>query len=283
MHGRRATTVLVIGTGTWLDTIGRIFSPIPDLATPREVQTALAGDPRRPGPPSLLVGLGATSATSTSTVSSRAGAGPGREVTPIEYPTRKIGAMLAPPAPPRGTGVPRLVRPHDPHRDGAGPPPSRLVAKLEQLRASRLRIVARGRRGAAAPRAEPARRRAATAHGLAVPAPRPPPKAAGDEELVALVDGALAELEGALGTCASSHAASTRRSSPREGLAAALQAGAKRSTVPVELDLRLPERLPPAARGAPPTTSAPRPPRTRSSMRSASQVWLERRPATTGR
>ena len=74
-------------------------------------------------------------------------------------------------------------------------------------------------------------------------------------------------------TCASWHAACTRRCSQREGLAAALQAGANRSTVPVELDLRLPERLSPELEAAAYYICAEAATNTIKHA-SASQVWL---------
>ena len=176
-------------------------------------------------------------------VSSRSRAGPRAMVTPIEY-ERGRSAPCCTAAPARGTAVHgsfvpmiRIAMERDRlHRD--------LVAKLEQLRASRCASCGRGR-GAAAPRAEPARRCPAAAHGVAVPAPALRQKAGGDQELVALVDGALASR----GRDRRPARAGTRPAPAalqREGLAAALQRGRNRSTVP---SCRSPDR-PAASAGA---------------------------------
>ena len=261
------------GANTWLDTIGRIFSAIPDLASPREVQTALReilDDPslhlywwdweRR-----RYVDVGGLVAEPAPV--------PGAMVTPIEYPTRKIGAMLhrrrlleAPEF--LGSFVPmiRIAMERDRlHRD--------LVAKLEQLRASRLRIVRAGdeeRRRLERNLHDGAQQRL-TASLFPLRALRE--KAAGDPELEALVDGALAELEGALADLRELARGLHPPLLAREGLAAALQAGANRSTVPVELDLRLPERLPPELEAAAYYVCAEAATNTTKHAR-ASQVWL---------
>ena len=238
------------GTGTWLDTIGRIFSLIPDLATPREVQTALREILDDPGLHLYWWDWERRRYVDVRGLVAEPAPVPGAMVTPIEYPTRKIGAMLhrrrlleAPEF--LGSFVPmiRIAMERDRlHRD--------LVVKLEQLQASRLRIVRAGdeqRRRLERNLHDGAQQRL-TASLFPLRVLRQ--KAAGDEELVALVDGALTELEGAIADLRELARGLHPPLLQREGLAAALQAGANRSTVPVELDLRLPERLPPELEAA---------------------------------
>jgi signal transduction histidine kinase len=263
----------VNGTGTWLDTIGRIFSLIPDLATPREVQTALREILDDPGLHLYWWDWERRRYVDVRGLVAEPAPVPGAMVTPIEYPTRKIGAMLhrrrlleAPEF--LGSFVPmiRIAMERDRlHRD--------LVVKLEQLQASRLRIVRAGdeqRRRLERNLHDGAQQRL-TASLFPLRALRQ--KAAGDEELVALVDGALTELEGAIADLRELARGLHPPLLQREGLAAALQAGANRSTVPVELDLRLPERLPPELEAAAYYICAEAATNTIKHA-SASQVWL---------
>ena len=237
-------------TGTWLDTIGRIFSAIPDLATPREVEAALR---EILDDPSLHVYWWDWERRRYVDVDGRVAEPapvPGAMVTPIEYPTRKIGAMLhrrrlleSPEF--LGAFVPmiRIAMERDRlHRD--------LVAKLEQLQASRLRIVRAGdeeRRRLERNLHDGAQQRL-TASLFPLRALRQ--KAAGDGELESLVDVALGELEGAIEDLRELARGLHPPLLQREGLASALQAGANRSTIPVELDVRIPERLPPELEAA---------------------------------
>ena len=243
-------TVHVDGTGTWLDTIGRIFSAIPDLATPDEVQSALREILDDPGLHLYWWDWERRRYVDVRGLVAEPAPVPGAMVTPIEYPTRKIGAMLhrrrlleAPEF--LGSFVPmiRISMERDRlHRD--------LVAKLEQLRASRLRIVRAGdeeRRRLERNLHDGAQQRL-TASLFPLRALRQ--KAAGDEELEALVNGALTELEGAIEDLRELARGLHPPLLQREGLAAALQAGANRSTVPVELELRLPDRLSPELEAA---------------------------------
>jgi signal transduction histidine kinase len=263
----------VNGTGTWLDTIGRIFSLIPDLATPREVQTALREILDDPGLHLYWWDWERRRYVDVNGLVAEPAPVPGAMVTPLEYPTRKIGAMLhrrrlleAPEF--LGSFVPmiRIAMERDRlHRD--------LVAKLEQLRASRLRIVRAGdeeRRRLERNLHDGAQQRL-TASLFPLRALRQ--KAAEDEEMVALVDGALTELEGAIADLRELARGLHPPLLQREGLAAALQAGANRSTVPVELDLRLPERLPPELEAAAYYICAEAATNTIKHA-SASQVWL---------
>jgi signal transduction histidine kinase len=75
-------------------------------------------------------------------------------------------------------------------------------------------------------------------------------KVGGDPELGSLADGALGELQGAIEDLRELARGLHPPLLAREGLEAALRAGATRSTVPVELDLRIVGRLPPALEAA---------------------------------
>jgi signal transduction histidine kinase len=263
----------VNGTGNWLDTIGRIFSAIPDLATPREVQSALREILEDPGLNLYWWDWERRRYVDVDGRVAEPAPVPGAMVTPIEYPTRKIGAMLhrrrlleSPEF--LGSFVPmiRIAMERDRlHRD--------LVAKLEQLRASRLRIV----RAAD----EERRRLERNLHDGAqqrltaslFPLRRLRQRASGDEEVESLVDGALAELEGAIEDLRELARGLHPPLLQREGLAAALQAGANRSTVPVELGLEIPGRLPPELEAAAYYVCAEAATNTVKHAR-ASQVWL---------
>ena len=98
-------------------------------------------------------------------------------------------------------------------------------------------------------------------------------KVAGDDELESLAAGALTELEGAIEDLRELARGLHPPLLAREGLAAALRAGATRSSVPVQLDLRLPARLPPALEAAAYYVCAEAATNTVKHAR-ASQVWL---------
>jgi signal transduction histidine kinase len=224
---------------SWLDMIGRVFHAVPDLATPEQVESALReilDDPElrlywwdweqeryvdvvgRPVEPT-----GET----------------GRALTRVEYETRKIGALVhdARMLEVReftDSFVPllRIAMERDRlHRD--------LVSKLEQLNASRLRIVRAGdeeRRRLERNLHDGAQQRLTAAllalRSLAA-------KLEGDRELERLAEGARAELEGAIDELREIARGLHPALLAREGLAAALRAGAARASLPVELDLRL--------------------------------------------
>ncbi|HSI98267.1 MAG TPA: hypothetical protein VK926_07885, partial [Gaiellaceae bacterium] len=136
---------LVTDRPSWFDAIGKIFHVIPDLATPDEVQESLRGildDPTLElfwwdWERDRYVDVGG---------SDRGVAEPGsdRVVTLVDYESRKVGAIAHDPkllARPEflETFVPtmRIAMERDRlHRD--------LVAKLDELKASRLRMVRAG-------------------------------------------------------------------------------------------------------------------------------------------
>ena len=263
-----------VSAGTpWLDTVRRIFTTIPDLATPAEVQAALREILDDPG---LCVYWWDWERGRYVDVHGRLAEPapvPGAMVTPVEYPSRKIGALLhrrrlleAPEFLDSFVPMLRIAMERDRlHRD--------LVAKLEQLQASRLRIVRAGD--------EERRRLERNLHDGAqqrltaslFPLRALAQKVAGDDELEALAAGALTELEGAIEDLRELARGLHPPLLAREGLAAALRAGATRSSVPVQLDLRLPDRLPPALEAAAYYVCAEAATNTVKHAR-ASQVWL---------
>jgi signal transduction histidine kinase len=258
---------------SWLDTIGRIFTTIPDLAAPREVQAALREILDDPAlclywwdwERGRYVDVQGTVAEPAPV--------PGAMVTAIEYPSRRIGAMLhrrrlleAPEFLESFVPMIRIAMERDRlHRD--------LIAKLDQLQASRLRIV----RAAD----EERRRLERNLHDGAqqrltaslFPLRALGEKVRGDQELESLVAGALAELEGAIDDLRELARGLHPPLLAREGLAAALEAGATRSSIPVELDVRLPRRLPPALEAAAYYVCAEAATNTVKHAQ-ASQVWL---------
>jgi signal transduction histidine kinase len=176
--------------------------------------------------------------------------GTGEVGTPIEYETRRIGmlvhdARLLESPEFTGSFIPmvRIAMERDRlHRD--------LVAKLEQLQASRLRLVRASdseRRRLERNLHDGAQQRLTTAL-LTLRALEA--ELAGDRSLTALVERTLDELHCAIEDLREIARGLHPPLLAREGLGAALEAGASRATVPVELDVRLPRRLPPAVEAA---------------------------------
>jgi signal transduction histidine kinase len=240
----------VSGEAFWLDAIGRIFSAIPDLATPAEVEAALREILDDPGLRLYWWDWERRRYVDADGRVAEPGPVPGATVTPIEYPSRKIGAMLhrrrladAPQFTTSFVPMIRIAMERDRlHRD--------LVAKLDQLRASRRRIVRAGdeeRRRLERNLHDGAQQRLAAS---LIPLRALERKLQGQEDVEPLVSGALAELEGAIDDLRELARGLHPPLLAREGLAAALEAGANRSALPVELDLRLPTRLPPAVEAA---------------------------------
>jgi signal transduction histidine kinase len=224
---------------SWLDTIGRVFHAVPDLATPEQVESALreilddselrlywwdweqeryvdvAGRPVEP--------TGET----------------GQALTRVEYESRKIGALVHDARMLEvqeftDSFVPllRIAMERDRlHRD--------LVSKLEELNASRLRIVRAGdeERRRLERNLHDGAQQHLTAALLALRSLAA--KLEGDPELERLADGARAELAGAIDELREIARGLHPPLLAREGLAAALRAGAARASLPVELDVRL--------------------------------------------
>ena len=234
----------------WLDTIGRIFDAVPDLATPAQVQDGLREILEDPElcvywwdwERDCYVGIDGDPDVPE--------AGPGTVATPVEYDTRRIGMLVhdarlleAPEFSASFLPMVRIAMERDRlHRD--------LVAKLEQLQASRLRLVRASdseRRRLERNLHDGAQQRLTTAL-LTLRALEA--EVAGDRGLIALVERTLDELQCAIEDLREIARGLHPPLLAREGLEAALHAGAARATVPVELDVRLPGRLPPAVEAA---------------------------------
>jgi signal transduction histidine kinase len=235
---------------SWLDTIGRIFDSIPDLASPAQVESALR---EILGDPALQVYWWDWERECYVTVdgtSCAPQAAPGAVVTPIEYETRRIGALahdarLSEAPEFTGAFVPmiRIAMERDRlHRD--------LAAKLEQLQASRARIVRAGdseRRRLERNLHDGAQQRLTTAL-LTLRALEA--EVAGDRGLTAFVQRTLDELQWAIDDLREIARGLHPPLLAREGLETALRACASRAAVPVDLELEIPGRLPPPVEAA---------------------------------
>jgi signal transduction histidine kinase len=235
---------------SWLDTISRVFHWIPDLATPPEVQSALREilddrelrlywwDWEEERYVDVWGGRAEPAATD------------GLALTWLEYESRKIGAvvhdarLLATPGFTESF-VPliRIAMERDRlHRD--------LVTKLDQLKASRLRIVEAGdeeRQRLERNLHDGAQQRLTAA---LIPMRSLASKLGEHAELRTLATGAIEELEGAIDDLRELARGLHPPLLAREGLGAALRAGAARSALPVDVELDLPRRLPPALEAA---------------------------------
>jgi signal transduction histidine kinase len=235
----------------WTDAVGLIFTGIPDLATPTQVQDGL----REILEDSTLelfwwdweaecyVDVRGEERVVTTNE-------PDRAVTSVDYETRKVGAVLhdarlleRPEF--LGTFVPtmRIAMERDRlHRD--------LVGKLEELKASRLRMVTAGdqeRRRLERNLHDGAQQRLTVALlGLR----RLEQLVDGSPELEPLVRAARQELEGAIEDLRELARGLHPPLLARRGLAAAVRSASARSAIPVELDLHLPGALPPVVEAA---------------------------------
>jgi len=235
---------------SWLDTIGRVFEGIPDLATPDEVEAALSEILEDPGLRLYWWDWELERYVDVRGVSAEPIGGPGGAVTWIGYETRKIGAVVHDPrlleiTEFTTTLVPlmRIAMERDRlHRD--------LVSKLDQLRASRLRILetadAERRRLERNLHDGAQQRLTAALLGLRSLEGR----LSEDPELRTMARSALEELEGAIDELRELARGLHPPLLAHRGLEAALRAGAARAALPVELDLRLPRRLPEAVEAA---------------------------------
>jgi signal transduction histidine kinase len=229
---------------SWLDTIGQVFQAIPDLATPEQVQSALRevlGDPELrlywwDWELERYVDVDGAPAEPRGET--------GSVTTWVGYETRRVGAIvhverLLEDPEFTGTFVPvvRIAMERDRlHRD--------LVAKLEQLKASRLRILQAGdeeRRRLERNLHDGAQQRL-TAALLGIRAVAG--EVADDSALGPRAADALTELEGAIADLRELARGLDPPLLARQGLEAAVRAGARRASLPVELELDLPRRLP---------------------------------------
>jgi signal transduction histidine kinase len=234
-----------------VDAIGQIFSVIPDLATPEQVQSSL----RQILDDSELelywwdwehdryVDVHAR-------VRPPEPAGEGRAVTYVGYETRKVGAVVhearlldEPEFLDSFVPTIRIAMERDRlHRD--------LLRKLDELKASRLRLVTAGdaeRRRLERNLHDGAQQRLVTALlGLR----RLEQAVAGTEELEPMVQAARTELEAAIEELRELARGLHPPLLARRGLAAAIRAATARSAIPIELELDVPDGLPPAVEAA---------------------------------
>jgi signal transduction histidine kinase len=235
---------------SWPDLVGQIFEAIPDLATPAEVQVSLRDILDDPGlelywwdwERDLYVDVDGTEAHVMEA--------PDRAVTQVEYETRRIGiiahdARLLDMPEFLGFFIPmmRIAMERDRlHRD--------LVVKLGQLKASRLRIVEAAdeeRRRLERNLHDGAQQRLVAARlelrGLES-------RVRDDPGLAPLAHRASDALEGAIEDLRELARGLHPPLLAQRGLEAAVRAGAARSSLPVELDLRVDAVLPPAVEAA---------------------------------
>jgi signal transduction histidine kinase len=234
----------------WVDAVGQIFSVIPDLATPEQVEASLR---QILGDPALELFWWDWENDRYVDVQARPrelDPGPGRALTYVGYETRKVGAVvhderLLDEPEFLGSFVPtiRIAMERDRlHRD--------LLRNLEELKASRLRIVKAGdteRRRLERNLHDGAQQRLVTALlGLR----RLEQAVAGSAELQPLVEATRLELEGAIEDLRELARGLHPPLLARRGLAAAIRAATARSSIPIELELDVPDGLPPAVEAA---------------------------------
>ena len=228
---------------TWLETIGQIFRLIPDLAEPDEVQRSLReilDDPTLEiywwdRERELYVDVDDQVAFPESS---------GRTVTPIEYESRKVGAIAHDPrllerAEFLDSFVPtmRIAMERDRlHRD--------LVAKIDELRASRARLVkvADAERRRLERNLHDGAQQHLTIVLLALR--RLEQRVARDDELAPIVTSAREELQDAIEDLRELARGLHPPRLAQYGLAAAVRAASLRSPIPVELELRFDQDLP---------------------------------------
>ncbi len=233
----------------WVDAVGQIFSDIPDLATPEQVQDGLREILEDPSlelfwwdwETECYVDV----AGETKAVAAEA---PDRVVTYVEYETRKVGAVVHDA---RLLEQPEFLAWFVPHmriameRDRLHRDLSR---KLEELKASRLRMVTAGD--------EERRRLERNLHDGAQQ--RLMVALLGLRRLEALLEGEPAqlagttrqELEGAIEDLRELARGLHPPLLAQHGLAAAVRSASARSSIPIELELSVPKELPPAVEAA---------------------------------
>jgi signal transduction histidine kinase len=235
----------------WVDAVGQIFSVIPDLASPEQVERSLREileDPQLEmfwwdWESGCYVDVnGRTRELEPSAA--------GRTVTLVGYETRKVGAVehdagLLDEPEFLNSFVPtiRIAMERDRlHRD--------LLRKLEELKASRLRIVTAAdaeRRRLERNLHDGAQQRLVTALlGLR----RLEDVVAEQPDVTESLRAARAELEGAIEELRELARGLHPPLLARRGLAAAVRAATKRSAIPIELELDIPDELPPAIEAA---------------------------------
>jgi signal transduction histidine kinase len=235
---------------SWLDTIARVFHWIPDLATPPEVESALREI--LDDPDLRLYWWDWEFERYVDVWGGRAepGADDGLALTLLDYESRRIGAIVHDP---RLLDTPGFTESFVPliriamerdrlHRD--------LVLKLDQLKASRLRIVQAGdeeRQRLERNLHDGAQQRLTAA---LIPMRSLASKLFEAPELRPLAEAAIEDLQGAIDDLRELARGLHPPLLAREGLGAAIRAGAGRAALPVEVALDLPRRLPPPLEAA---------------------------------
>jgi signal transduction histidine kinase len=228
---------------TWLDAIGQIFRGIPDLATPEEVQSSLRGILNDP-----TLELFWWDWERERYVDVYGGDAvehlPDRVVTPVDYDTRKVGAIahdarLLERPEFLETFVPtmRIAMERDRlHRD--------LVRKIDELKASRARLVkvADDERRRLERNLHDGAQQRLTVVLLALR--RLEQAVDGNAELAPVVRSARQELQDAIEDLRELARGLHPPRLARFGLAAALRAAVVRSSIPIELDLRVDAEVP---------------------------------------
>jgi signal transduction histidine kinase len=240
----------VRGQPSWLDAVGQIFTAIPDLATPPQVEESLRvilEDPEL-----RLFWWDWESERYVDVHDEPADIVPrdGETLTLVDYEARKVGALLHRPSlleQPQflGAFVPtmRIAMERDRlHRD--------LVGKLEELRASRTRIITAGdqeRRRLERNLHDGAQQRLVVA---LLTLRRLEHRLEGESEVPDELRAARVELEGAIEDLRELARGLHPPLLARRGLAAAVRSASSRSAIPIELDLSIGEGLPPAVEAA---------------------------------
>ena len=228
--------------GSSLDAVGVLIEGIPDLAAPSEVQAGLRTIFRDAALELFWWDWERGRYVDVHWQPHDLAAADGRMLTLIEYPSRKVGAMLSSPRvvdEPEFEpilGAMRIAMERDRlHRE--------LVEKLDQLQASRRRLVRAAdeeRRRLERNLHDGAQQRLIVVllglRGIEK-------RVAGDPALAQLAAQARAELEGALEDLRELARGLHPPLLAQRGLAAAVRAGAARSALPVELDLQVAEPL----------------------------------------
>jgi signal transduction histidine kinase len=241
----------VTETPAWLSALGQIFHVIPDLATPAQVEASLREILEDPGLELLWWSRDDRCYVDVhDEPRDDLTAGPGRAVTPVEYETRKVGAIVHDS---RLLERPEFLRSFVPtmriamERDRLY---RELLDKIEQLRASRLRMVTAGdaeRRRLERNLHDGAQQRLTVAL-LALR--RLEQRVAHDLEVADAVVSVREELEGAIEDLRELARGLHPPLLARRGLEAAVRGLAARSALPVELEVRVNGGVAPAVEAA---------------------------------
>jgi signal transduction histidine kinase len=229
---------------TLQDAVTQIFHVIPDQATPVEVEAGLREILEDPALQLYWWDWEAECYVDVTGAPARVLGGAGQAVTRVEYESRRVGAMAHDA---RLLDIPGFLDQFVPamriamerdrlHRD--------LVAKLDQLQSSRQRILQAGddeRRRLERNLHDGAQQRLVATRLLLVVLER---RTADDAEIGPLARQAREELDGALQELRDLARGLDPPLLAQQGLEAAIRAGCERSSLPIEVDLRIDARLP---------------------------------------